>query len=419
VSTKQAVTDLLDIEWLTSRSAALALELANESDADPLAIAKHLRKTLNSEQVRLVCEQMELRRRAAEKFTAGQRMFFTRRGLEQASDEAVARYKAGRLPRGQPIADLCCGIGGDLMALALRGAVTGIERDPVTAALARANLKAACSTDSSQPPRVLVEDVNSFLVTDCSAWHIDPDRRPEGRRTSRVDLAEPGAHVVARLLGECPNAAIKLAPAAMFSHSKQHASDRETSAVPWQDAELEWISRKRECRQLVAWLGSLANNPGQRRATVLANDLAARGDELVRATFVGQPNLRVPVAPQIGRFVFEPDAAVLAGNLTGALAGDLALQAVAEGVAYLTADKGQSTPLLDAFEVLDVMPYRPRALTAWLRARGIGRLEVKKRGVDLNPVHVRRELKVKGDLQATLLLCCIGRKATAILARRL
>ena len=35
--------------------------------------------------------------------------------------------------------DLCCGIGGDLLALAEHGETIGVERDPVTAYLAEAN----------------------------------------------------------------------------------------------------------------------------------------------------------------------------------------------------------------------------------------------------------------------------------------
>ena len=60
-------------------------------------------------------------------------MFFTRLGLEQATDAWVARYKATRFPAGQLLADLCCGIGGDLMALSERGPTRGVDRDPVAA----------------------------------------------------------------------------------------------------------------------------------------------------------------------------------------------------------------------------------------------------------------------------------------------
>jgi len=101
------------------------------------------------------------------------------------------------------------------------------------------------------------------------------------------------------------------------------------------------------------------------------------------------------------------------------LAAQHNLQAVTAGVAYLTADEPRSSPLLSAFEVLDVIPYRPKVLKTWLRARQIGRLEVKKRGVELDPEQVRRELHLPGDEAATLLLCRISGRITAILARRI
>jgi hypothetical protein len=339
---------------------------------------------------------------------------------------------------GQPIADLCCGIGGDLLALAQRGSVVGVERDPVTAALASANLRAVAGRPALRAPvadkstegwgestwqdaQIIVADAAEFRVAHCAAWHIDPDRRPAGRRTTRVELHDPAPDVVARLLDECPNAAIKLAPAVEFG-TKTNGNRAGVSNVPWRQAELEWISRKRQCRQLVAWFGSLAGDPGRRRATRLTSQLTShlngRAPDLVAATFVGSPCMESPVASAIGRYVFGPDVALLAADLTGALAAALQLQCVGSGVAYLTADEPRDSQLLDSFEVLDVMPYQARALKTWLRSRGIGRLEVKKRGVDLDPARVQRELQVPGDEQATLLVCRIRGKTTAILTRR-
>ena len=80
------------------RSRALLDELAG--DAAPLhtAVAR-LRGTLSPAQTHLLLEQVELRRRATAKFTHAARMFFTRIGLEQATDEWVARYKAARFHR--------------------------------------------------------------------------------------------------------------------------------------------------------------------------------------------------------------------------------------------------------------------------------------------------------------------------------
>ena len=190
-----------------------------------------------------------------EKFAAAERMFFTPLGLEQATDEVVAACKAERFPAGGPLADLCCGVGGDLLALAARGPVCGVDRDPIMATIAEANARVTLGCDN----RVSVQtnDVRSLDIAPFTAWHIDPDRRSSGRRTTRVELHEPPPEVIERLLAVCPNGAVKLAPAA---------------ALPtgWSErAELEWFSSRRECRQLVAWFGNLASRPSQRQATML------------------------------------------------------------------------------------------------------------------------------------------------------
>ena len=73
----------------------------------------------------------ELRLRARAKFDRAGRMFFTRSGLEQASAEVVARHRARRFDTAGPVADLCCGIGGDLIALAERHPVLAVDIDPL------------------------------------------------------------------------------------------------------------------------------------------------------------------------------------------------------------------------------------------------------------------------------------------------
>ena len=56
---------------------------------------------------------VDLRQRAAVKFARAGEMFFDREGLEMATREEVARYRAWRLREAGDVADLCCGIGGD------------------------------------------------------------------------------------------------------------------------------------------------------------------------------------------------------------------------------------------------------------------------------------------------------------------
>ncbi len=260
--------------------------------------------------------------------------------------------------------------------------------------------------------RVVCDDVKNFSLANFEAWHIDPDRRPTGRRTTRINLHEPGPEVLKGLLMTCPSGAIKLAPAATFEEPW------------WKEAELEWISRDRQCRQLVAWFGALAQHSGKRRATKVRGGSNERSNTIA-ASFIGQPNLESAVAPKLGRYVFEPDPAVLAAKIEGALAAKLDLQAVAIEIAYFTADRATDHPLMSAFEVLDVMPYHAKTIRKWLAARGIKQIEIKKRGVPLDPEAVRRDVLPREQNHGqevangvTILLTRIDGRICAIMGRR-
>jgi hypothetical protein len=163
---------------------------------------------------------------------------------------------------------------------------------------------------------------------------------------------------------------------------------------------------------LVVWFGALTEHAGLRRATVIGHDAAD-----VRS-IVGREDEYVPTAGAIGAYVFEPDAAVLAAHLHGALAAEHALQAVAAGVAYWTGDRPLHDPALAAFAMQEVLPFDARRVKALLRERKIGRLEVKQRGTGLEPATIQRQLRVEGNGTATLLLAKIQGHVVAILAQR-
>ena len=398
-------SDITEYKWLTgSEAAAYLAELA--ASAEPLhARLERLRRGLSPAKAHLILEQVELRQRAAEKFTAAARMFFTRVGLEQATDEWVARYKALRFSEragASPpavIVDLCCSIGGDLLGLAAVGTVIGVDASPIAAHFAEAN---AVEAEHADRATILTDLVEAFDLSAGSAWHIDPDRRPAGRRTTSLHACQPSLDTIDCLLSRMPHAAVKLAPA---------------TKVParWIDAcELEWISRDGECRQLVAWHGSLARSFGLRSATILsaASDIAPR-------SITGRPDWPIPISNGVAAFVFDTDPAVRAAHLQGALAEELHLSALAPGPCYLTGNAPNVDPAVNGFKVEDVQPLRVRALAQYLRGRGIGRLEIKKRGVDVEPEKLRRDLKLRGDHEATLLITPIAGRPAAIVAQRI
>jgi hypothetical protein len=279
-----------------------------------------------------------------------------------------------------------------LLALAEIGSAVGVDLDPISAHFAALNTGATVRTI----------DVANFDFGGIDAWHIDPDRRPGGHRTTSLEWSQPDGAAIDRLLAKSPNAAVKLAPATRVSPE-------------WAEhCELEWISRDRECRQLVAWHGHLALSPGRRSATILhsTSDLAPR-------TIIGQPNQSITIVAKPDHYVFDVDPAIVAARLKGALAAELELSALSAGPTYLTGPRPITDDALGCFEVADVLPLRTRSLAQYFRARNIGQLEIKKRGVDIDPEKLRRDLKLHGPNAATLLITQIAGRATAILSRRI
>jgi len=396
--TAMTTTDSLDdYRWLVGPEAAPLLADAAARREPLVAATTRMRKQLSAERTHLVLEQVALRAKAREKFhAAAEQMFFTPLGLEQATDRLVAVYKARRFPAGVDCADLCCGIGGDLAALAQRGPALGIDRDERKTLLATANCQALGVGRDTRCRALAVEEVDTAEFT---AWHLDPDRRPQGGRTIRVEDHEPNDKFVNELLSARPDGALKLSPAA-------------TPPEAWRaSAEWEWISRGGECRQLVVWFGSLAEQAGTTSATRVAND---GGHETLRGT----PRAALQQAPRIGRYIVEPDPAVLAAGLVGAFAERHDLLGLEPGIGYLTGDVAPGDLLSASFEVLAVMPFQTKRLKALLRSRGLGRLEVKKRGVPYDPDELRRQLHVPGSEAATLIVTRFQGAVTAIVTRR-
>jgi hypothetical protein len=376
-------------------------QAALHGSAAPRLIAS-LRKTLSPAQVHEVLEQSRLRKRARKKFAAAERMFFTEKALQQATDERLAVYKAHGFPDGT-LADLCCGIGGDLLALARRHQVVAVDNDPRCATFAAAN----CRVHGRRQVEIRTADVNQLALDDFAAWHLDPDRRPHGRRTTHTAFSQPSAGEIDRLRELNPNCGIKLAPAANVPPA-------------WEaEAALEWIGIDRECRQLWARFGALTRDAGRRMATILdATGVVAR-----RVVDSPTSPALTPLAAAMGRFLYEPHACVIAAGLVATLADQSGLSAVAPDVAYLTGDVVAAHAALAVFEIDAWLPFDLRKVQAALRQRRWGQLEIKRRGIadrrhELTPEALRKRLRVKGDEAGVLILMPRDAQIVAVLARR-
>ncbi|MFZ8758417.1 THUMP-like domain-containing protein [Microbacterium sp. HMH0099] len=348
--------------------------------------------------VSAVVGQASLRVRAAAKFGPfADRMLFTRAGLEQATRLPIAARHAGRFRAAgmASVADLGCGIGGDALGLAGLGLrVHAVDADEVTAAIAAYNL--APFGDAVTVAQARAEEVD--LAGTDAVW-LDPARRTAGHsETRRVSADEwsPSLDWVFGLLGSMPGG-VKLGP----------GFDRDRIPA---DVEAQWVSADGSTIELVLWSKELAR-PGVRRAA-----LVVRGDKAWELT---APDDSPDVEQrERGAYVHEPDGAVIRARLIGEVARSLDAGMLAPGIAYLTSDAAVTSPFVSSFRVREELPADPKKLAQALRARGIGTLEIKKRGVDVDPAVLRKKLSLKGDESATLLLTRVGSRRLALLADR-
>ncbi|MET9440071.1 class I SAM-dependent methyltransferase [Streptomyces sp. NPDC006610] len=364
------MTDLL-APLLTPEGRALLDEVRGTDPAQELAVATRLRREHPAELVSAALGQARLRQRAAAKFGAEDagRMFFTPNGVEQSTRASVAAYRAGRMRElgVTSVADLCCGIGGDAIALARAGIrVLAVDRDPLTAAAARANAEALGLADLIE---VREADVTEVDTAPYDAVFVDPARRGGRGRIFDPEAYSPPLSWAVRAAAAAPHAALKVAPG--IPHE----------AVP-DAAEAEWISDGGDVKEAVLWFGT---EPGLIRATLLP------GPRSLRSRALPDP----PVRP-VGRYLYEPDGAVVRAHLVAEAAEDLDGGLIDETIAYVTADELRPTPYATAYAITDRLPFNVKRLKALLREREVGVLTVKKRGSAVEPEELRRKVLPKG-----------------------
>ncbi|MGI5258483.1 class I SAM-dependent methyltransferase [Streptomyces angustmyceticus] len=377
---------------LTPEGQTLLAELRDHTPSDELAAATRLRRTYPAALVSAALGQARLRQRAVAKFGADAgRMYFTPNGVEQSTRAVVAAHRAERLAAlgVRSLADLCCGIGGDALALARAGIrVLAVDRDPLACAAARANAEALGLAELIE---VRCADVTEVDTAGYDAVFVDPARRskPRGGRIFDPEAYSPPLSWAVEAARKAPVAALKIAPGVPHE------------ALP-EDAETEWISDGGDVKEAVVWFGATADAaadraedaahggagriaPGGRRATLLPG-----GNSLLGA---GLPD---PEPGPVGDWLYEPDGAVIRSHLVADVAREIGGRLIDPTIAYLTADRLTETPYATAYAITDVLPFHVKRLKALLREREVGIAVIKKRGSAVEPEELRRKLKLGG-----------------------
>ena len=390
---------------LTREGWALLSALPDYDEAQALPLAEKLRSEGHPpELVATALTQQRLRSRAARKFGPfASQMLFTPDGLEQATRLSVAARHASRYAAAgvRRVADLGCGIGGDAMALAgLDLPVLAVESDEATAALATVNLM------SFPQAQVLCADALEVDLGEhgIDAVFADPARRANGRRLTNPEDWSPRLSGILALRRTIPAVGVKVAPG--IDHALLPA-----------DTHAQWVSCDGEVVEAAIWCGPLAPEGPGRSALVLRTG----ADGVPAAHVLADPAVTDPstdpvqldpVTPGgLGAYIHEPDGAAIRAGLVGHIAHRLRALPVGERIAYLSGQDlpgPELAPFVRSWRLVEVLPLHLKSLKARVRERGIGRLEIHKRGVPVTPDALRALVRPRGQAGETWLLTRIG-----------
>lgn len=339
-----------------------------------LRLGTELRRTWPADLVAAALTQHELRTAAAGSFTRSPEMLFTRPGLEQASAEPVARHRARRYAGAGALADLCCGIGGDLVALAADHPVLAVDSDPVHAAVAAHNAEVY---GVGAQVTTTVADVREVDLAGIEAVFVDPARR-RGARRLPAGTSDPPLGWCLDLVGTVDAVGIKAAP----------GIPHELVPPGW---ETELIADRRDLKEAMLWSPALARVT--RRATILPE-----GHCLLPTP---GPAIRTG-AP--GAFLLDPNPAVTRAGLVEDLARQLDAWKLDPRIGFLTTDTERRTPFARTLRVLESAPWHEKWFARRLRELDIGAVDIRRRGLAGDVDQIRRRLRLQGRHRATVVI---------------
>ena len=352
----------------------------------PLRAGELLRLSFPGDLVAAALSQLELRARAGAKLVDPSRLLLTRAGLEQASPTRVAAHRALRFVPYDRVADLCTGIGSDLLALAaVVPHVLAVDRDPTHLMLAAHN---AVAHGLGARVGTWLGDVEAADLSGVDAAFVDPARRNEGRRVGSAQ-GSPSLAWCAALAERMP-VAVKAAP----------GIDHALVPLGW---ELEFVAQDADLKEAALWSPALAT--AARRATVIDGEAVH--------SMVGTGAAPAPVAAP-GDWVLDPSPAVTRAGLVAELAAQVGGWQIDPMIAFLCATGPTPTPYGRWLAVEASLPWSLRALAATLRAADVGAVDLRRRGLAGDVEDIRRRLRLTGSRRVTVLMTRVADEPWAI-----
>lgn len=360
-----------------------------------------------------IAEQLHCYPRAAAKLGPLHKsgMIYLREPLEQSSGFAAASFRVREWmamhfqgnSNAPVVADITGGLGIDSAVWALAGCrVYYCERNRKLALLARHN------------HRLLgLDDRITHIIGDGIEWlearigsgdplpdllYIDPSRRPDSRRVISLDESEPAVHTFMPLITSSARGyLLKLSPMLDITQMKRMLSGLH---------QLTAVSVAGEVKELLAEgaegavAAESAEGPGggvesdSHKITIQAVVLSKNGEEMFRIAIDSPHEVSdtpatldtsdTPDIRPVGKYLYEPDPAILKMGLSGQLTMKFQLYYVNRVTGYLTGDNFIPDFPGRKYVVQEFHPWKPKKMRRMLADKGLLRVHIHQRGFPLS-----------------------------------
>jgi len=347
---------------------------------DTLKLSAELSKKYNQQERRAIIHYLEILPKIRKKFCLQNvDLICDRLAFEQATARDISEYKAKMWQSGAKIADLCCGMGGDSFWLPSGIVASGADIAPERVLMFNENMERL-----KQPHRAVLQNALEVKVGDF--FCIDPARR-EG--------LNPSFESVLELSKKFSGGMVKLPPA------------YPEEELP-KESDILYLGDAKDCRECLMLTGVFGKGI-IRAAAICEGEWQCEKDELQNTSLA---------LKKLGNFILEPVPVLVRSHLFLSEAKKRGFWQIDSTLAYLSCEElSPEHKGFAAYKVIDQSSLSTNNVKAMLKKHGIGKLTLKKRGVEVVPETEIHRLSPKGEKEGILFYTRVLEEKRAILAK--
>ncbi|MCK9182199.1 MAG: hypothetical protein M0P13_04880 [Fibrobacteraceae bacterium] len=314
--------------------------------------------------------------------------------LEQSTARDIGLWKAKLFNNVKSVDDLCCGMGGDSFYIPKDVNVQGFDISEERLAMYEYN-----TNEFGSSRKAVLADVRT-LKQHSDYFMIDPARRQkEGDNQRNFTELTPSLLEVIEIARHYRGGMAKLSP----GYPEEEIPN---------DAELVYLGNRSDCRECLILFGELAKHPGKVRAVFV--DKNGNGIEWISQS--NRADFEELDTGGLLEYIAEPIPVLVRSHLFTEIALRENAHLISTGIAYITSSTPLDPKAFTNFRVIDSVPMATSAIRKMLKKYDIGKLTLKKRGVEICPESEIKRLAPNGKREGILFYTRLRGEKTAILA---